>query len=201
MFNLLTRVLLVLTVAICLSATTVLASGTPDPGMSTVQDCLVTCPGGGISFGVTVMDNTGTPVPSVVVEMDFCSCPEAQLCLQTGGAPCANGKNDRLLVTTNAAGVALFYPASGDKCEGSLVDIVAGGVLLAQRIVHPMDVDGDFVVEEEDFIMHNVYNDYNCDGVSNLVDITIFNPHFGHTCDAPVSDENQTWGGIKSLWR
>ncbi len=197
------RILLVLTAAICLSVTMAWATGTPDPGMSDVPDLLATCPAGDISYTVTVLDDAGVPCSGVLVEMDFCGCQEAMLCLYAGGQACGNGKFDRLVTTTGANGVAVFNPAAGGICGGATVDIIADGVTLGQRLVRAMDVTGNFVVEEADFTFDNIWNDYNGDGISDLSDLTVFNLHgaLTHACDAPVSDENQSWGGVKSLWR
>ena len=109
MLNHYLKVLLVVTAALCLSAPTVLATGTPDPGMSIVQDCLVTCPAGDRPFLVTVLDATGAPCPDAMVTIDFCGCPEAQLCLLAGGEACGDGTNDRLVMATDANGDALFH--------------------------------------------------------------------------------------------
>ncbi len=200
MFRLYMKVLLTLTAAICLSTTAVQAAGTPDPGMSIVQECLVTCPGGDTNFLVTVLDDTGTPCSRVVVTIDFCDCPETQLC--RGGASCGDGSDDRLVGITDANGEALFHPAAGGACADSPADIVAGGVLLAQRTVRAMDADGDFIVESEDMTF-DVWNDYNCDSQVSLTDINIVAIHAieGHTCEGPVSVQNRTWAGVKSLWR
>ena len=202
MFRLYMKILLTLTAAICLSATAVQAAGTPDPGMSIVPECLVTCPGGDTNFRVTVLDDTGTPCPGVMVTIDFCGCPETQLCLLAGGESCGDGTDDRLVVSTDANGEALFRLAAGGACADSPVDIVAGGVLLAQRTVRAMDADGDFIVEQEDMTF-DVWNDYNCDSQVSLIDMSIVAIHAieGHTCDGPVGVENRTWAGVKSLWR
>ena len=197
------KVLLVLTAAICLSAPTVLATITPDPEMSIVQECLVTCPAGDRPFLVTVLDETGTPCPDALVTIDFCGCPDAQLCLLAGGEACGDGTNDRLVMATDANGDALFHPAAGGACADSPVDILADGVLLATRTVRAFDANGNFIVEEADMTF-DVWNDYNCDGVVNITDtLLLVQPHGleGHTCEAPVGDENRSWGGVKSLWR
>ena len=197
------RTLLVLTTAMFLPATVALATGTPDPGMSTVPDLFVTCPAGDISFQVTVLDATGSPCPSVPVEIDFCGCPEATLCLYAGASQCSNGKFDRLIMSTDASGVVVFNPAAGGICGGLTADIVADGVLLGQRLVRSMDVTGNFIVEMDDFTYDNVWNDYNGDGISNLSDLAYFNLHAqgSHACDAPVGEVTNSWGGLKSLWR
>ena len=203
MFKNFMRVLLVLTAAICLSATMAWATGTPDPGMSTVPELLLTCPAGDISFTVTVLDDAGVPCSGALVEIGFCDCEEAMLCLFAGGQVCGNGKFDRLVATSDASGVAVFNPAAGGICGGATVDIIADGVLLGQRFVRAMDVTGNFVVDGDDFIFDNIFNDYNGDGVGSLADLLILNLHAfpPHACDGPVSDENQSWGGVKSLWR
>lgn len=145
--------------------------------MSTVDDLLLTCPAGDINFQVVVLDDTGTPCSGALVALDFCNCDEAILCLYAGGSPCGNGKNDLLFATTNANGVAVFSPPAGGICGGAMVDIVADGVLLAQRNVLAMDVNGNFLVEMTDFTFDPVLNDYNGDGVSNLVDNLIWSNH------------------------
>ena len=106
MMSLFSKSMMVLTIALGLAAGPALAQGIPDPGNSTVPDLLLTCPAGDIAFEVIVLDGTGAPCVNALVTLDFCNCPEAQLCLYAGGEACTNGKNDRLVVTTDADGRA-----------------------------------------------------------------------------------------------
>lgn len=198
------RVVLLFISVMILSVGVAVAAGPPDATTSTVDGCLVTCPAGDIAFQVIVRDATGTPCPGILVAIDFCPCPEATLCLYGGGQVCGNGKNDFLAATTDANGMVVFYPAAGGTCGGSTVEIIASGVVLARRYVRALDRDGDFVVESSDFTFDNFWNDYTCNGVGDLADLSIFSLHAGpqpHTCDAPVGEQIRTWGGTKSLWR
>jgi hypothetical protein len=197
------RIVIVTIIALACAAGPVLGQGVPDPVLSTVPDLLLTCPAGDIAFAVTVRDAAGLPCVNAWVAIDFCDCPEAQLCLYAGGEPCGNGKNDRLVLNTDANGLVTFHPAAGDICGGAPVQIIADGVVLAERIVRPMDVDGNFIVEAADFTYDNILNDYNGDGFANLLDLAVFSVHAEgpHMCEAPIPEDGESWGGVKALWR
>lgn len=185
-----------------LTATAALAAGPPDANASTVDPCFVTCPLGDFSFQVIVRDATGTVCPGVIVDVDFCNCTGPQLCRSAQGGSCADGTSDVASATTDAAGQVTFRIAAGGACPGALVDISAGGVLLAQRVVQAMDFDNDFTVTAADFTMGGgPGNDYNCDGIVNLSDFVLFTVHQQHFCVGPVHDEQREWGAIKSLYR
>ena len=174
----------------------------PDATQSTVDECFVTCPAGDIPFTVVVRDVDGNAVPGADVVVDFCGCPGQQLCLTAGQLPCNDGTLDRVSLPADASGVVVFNIAAGGACQGFPVEISANGVFLAQREVRAMDYDNNFVVEVADFVVASG-NDYNCDGLVNLLDQALFANHGTpmHACEGPVSSHQQSWGTMKSLFR
>ena len=176
-----TRTLVVL-VLLCTAVPAL--SSVPSPANSTFPSCIVTCPRGDIPTSVVIRDAANVPCPGVSVAM-FVNPP----CI-TG--PCFTGPVF-FVATTNNAGVATFNPGMGGCCIQGNVQFFDNttGVLLGT--VGPPgqrspDIDGNCRVDLADVqLFVAAFNtgqarceDYNCDGVLNLQDISVIAQHFGH---------------------
>ncbi|RME25065.1 MAG: hypothetical protein D6800_07995, partial [Candidatus Zixiibacteriota bacterium] len=145
---------------------------------------LLVCPASDAVFTVTVKDSCGNPIcnPAGVVPavwLDLSQCP---------AVPCPDEEPNWPLVMPDSCdsitGVHYFtVDAGATDCVDCPATIVVNGQPCAQVPVKFLDINGDLCVTPADgSVVGALCNDYNCDGVIDIQDSTIFNAHLNHCC-------------------
>lgn len=181
--------------------------GIPDPSTSTVPPYLQMCPAGDLTQSVVVRDINQSPLPIVVVELDFCACPEIRLCPSAPGDAYTIVSGCKVRVLTNLAGTASFPVRGGGVCAGS-VPLSANGLLLADVpwSVSP-DQDGSDVVDAADAGIlasklggADLTGDLDGSGAVDAGDAAILTAHADHSC-ATTPAGATSWGRLKATYR
>src|SRR5262249_11520718 len=135
------RFLLLLLVPMSVVSMSAARAAVPDAALSSVDPCLIVCPGGDFTFHVTVRDVAGVPIANSYVTIDLCHCARVHVC---PGTPCP------VAMHTEAAGTANFQIKAGGVCPDSPVSVRADGVPLRMRGVASPDQNGDLIVDAAD---------------------------------------------------
>jgi hypothetical protein len=182
--------------------------GVPSPGNSIVSACVRTTPAGDFTFEVTVRDFNNSPLFSSVVVLDFGGCPGAQFCPTCAHAYGYDPVLRRLFNVTDALGKTSFSICGGGICPGSIVNVYADGILLAERPLASTDPSGDLVVDPGDVAaiaakvgMVHPSSDLDCDGDVDAVDVAIAEARLGQTCDFDTQQRSTGWGRLKLMYR
>ena len=150
--------------------------------------CLNICPDGDALYTITVRDSCGNPVCDTSgIYIDFSNCPDA--------VTCPNYHPDWPFVHPDscdpATGMHYFSIHAGGSCTScnpALVITLPSGVTIGCKTLDARfyDTNGNLCVDQSDFLTGALCNDYNCDGIVNIVDQSIWAPHFGHCCAATI---------------
>ncbi len=149
----------------------------PAYGDSTTNDpCILVCPRSDAIFTVTEKDSCGNLVCDLTgTWLDFSQCP---------ARPCPNEEPawPRVFPDSCRNGVHYFsVDAGGLMCGPCVAGLIVNGQFLRTVPVSFFDINGDLCVKQPDFV-GGPCNDYDCNGIVDLNDATIFALHIGHCC-------------------
>jgi hypothetical protein len=191
----------VLSLALALGVAAIARADVPDTRFCTADSDLVASPGGGFPYVVNLRDAAGAPVPNATVVLDFTTAPGVNLCSDQDA-----DADRRLLMLTNAAGVATFYVKAGGTTAGYVTIGTAIAVIRHAHFV-TTDFDGNMTVDSTD---RNALaalvgdpgpvGDLDKNGVVNAADQALFEARFGNNCTMTGAIP-MTWGRVKSLFR
>jgi len=195
-------------VPLALSSSGALAD-VPSAQMSTVDPCLVACPGGDIPFNIVVRHIDGRPVAGPAVVISYYDCPTFHLCALNGTESYSyDAPSSSLHEIGDNTGHATFSLRAGGACPSGTVGVYANGVILATRGLASPDQNGDGVVDGQDFGILQAKvggadptGDLNCDGAVTSADVALLQQHMGHLCTGPTPVRPGTWGRIKTIYR
>ncbi len=145
--------------------------------------CLVICPLGDISHEVVLKDSCGNPICDPGLALNFANC---------AAEPCPGEHPDWPLVYAdscdNATGTHWFsVKASSLDCIDCFVDVtLADGTICRRLETKFLDINNDKCVTPNDWLGGVAglppCNDYNCDGVTDSLDMAIHDSHLDHCC-------------------
>ena len=191
----------VLSLALALGVAAIARADVPDTRFCTADSDLVASPGGGFPYVVVLRDGANAPVANATVVLDFTSAPGVLLCSDQD--PDADR---RILMLTNALGIATFYVKAGGPTAGY---VTVGTALDVIRHAHfvTTDFDGSMTVDASDRSTlaglvgsAGPPGDLDKNGVVNAADQALFEARFGNSC-AQTPAIPMTWGRVKSLFR
>lgn len=153
--------------------------GPPFCDSVTHDPCLLICPQSDVVFEVVVKDSCGNPIcDSLGTFLDFSGCP---------ASPCPNEEPDWPLVFPDscdpATGTHYFtVDASIDVCTLCEAALFVDSQFCRTVTTRFLDNDGDLCVTTNDFVGDRVCDDFNCNSVVTVIDLTILAAHIDHCC-------------------
>lgn len=191
----------VLSLALALGVAAIARADVPDTRFCNADSDLVASPGGGFPYVVSLHDNANVPVANATVVLDFTSAPGVVLCTDQD-----SDADRRILMLTNALGLATFYVKAGGSTAGY---VTVGTALDVIRHAHfvTTDFDGSMTVDSSDRATlaglvgdAGPVGDLDENGVVNAADQALFEARFGNNCTT-TGAVLMTWGRVKSLFR
>lgn len=179
----------------------------PSPSNSTLPACLTACPGGDLSFSVTVRDFNNLPIANSSVDLNFCVCPSVRFCpvVPSDGYQIISGC--QVISVTGVNGQVTFRLRAGGSC-GTPIPVYADGVLLGNLRFASTDQDGDLTVTAADVGAVNakvgtsdLTGDLDCSASVTAADVAIVTAHGGHNCLVPTGARGTRWGTLKIRYR
>ncbi|MEO6462822.1 MAG: hypothetical protein ABIP29_07080 [Candidatus Eisenbacteria bacterium] len=174
---------------------------TPDPRYCVAQPVLVSAPGGGFDYTVTLRDGTNQPVAGGTAILDFNVAPGILVCDDQ------DPDHDRRIVgTANSIGVVTFRVRAGGTGAGTL-EVIAATSVIATVSVRTMDFDGDMDVDQADrdalvtlLGTAGPAGDFDRNGIVDASDQSMLEQRYGGNC-ALLPVRAATWGNVKGLYR
>jgi hypothetical protein len=144
--------------------------------------CLLICPAGDVEFVVTVLEDGAPVCLGTALRLDLTD--------SSPNTACPGHHPDWPIVYPTScdpvSGEHSFYVhASQDPCDTGMVRILINDTEYAEVPRHFMDTDGDGVVRGEFDFVYEECCDYNCDGVTSIMDLSILSGHNDHYCQPP----------------
>jgi len=163
-------------------------AGPPDPALSDVDPCIITCPAGDSVFTAIVRYGNGAQYdPGGEAEVDLCGCPGVHFAPVAARAPywligCT------VWTLTDAQGIAHFPLAAGGGCSGASIRVIVDRVpIRVLSSVASFDQNADLVVDASDLALIEAKRgtadktaDFDCDGAVTDADVAIAAQHLGH---------------------
>lgn len=173
----------------------------PDPRYCVAQPVMVSAPGGGFDYTVTLRDGTNQPVPGGTAILDFNRAPGILVCDDQ------DPDHDRRIVgTANSIGVVTFSVRAGGTGAGTL-DVIASTYVIATVSVRTMDFDGDMDVDQSDRAAlvallgtTGPAGDFDSNGTVDAADQAMLEQRYGGNCTL-LPARPATWGQVKGLYR
>jgi Dockerin type I domain len=142
--------------------------------------CLLICPKSDMVFKVLVKDSCGNPICDPATWLDFSQCP---------AQPCSGEEPLWPKVFPDscdpATGIHYFtVDASLLDCTVCQVGLFVHDKFCRYIPAHFFDINNDKCVTQADFVAGALCNDYDCNGVVDAVDFSIFSSHLSHCCPA-----------------
>lgn len=173
----------------------------PDPRYCIAQPVMVSAPGGGFDYTVTLRDATNQPVPGGTALLDFNGAPGILVCEDM------DPDHDRRIVgTANSIGIVTFSVRAGGTGAGTL-EVIAASSVIATVSVRTMDFDGDMDVDQSDrsalvalLGTAGPAGDFDLSGLVDAADQSMLEQRYGGNC-ALLPARAATWGAVKGLYR
>ena len=202
----------VLSVAAALSVATPALAGlpTPDPGLSTIPPCFVSCPDGSFESAIVVRASFGGfPVPGSIVVLNYSACAGVVICpVDPADGYLHNPTLKTLMLVTDATGTARFRIRGGGACASPGIQIFADGIGFGSRPIAGVDQTADLVVDSQDVdaVLARVgtadlTGDLDCSGSVTAADVAIVTQHLNAMCAIATPSRPTSWGRVKILYR